>query len=132
MANSTMSSAEVVSPGMVTKRLQDLVARGYRFIHRRDTDGRMLSVLGVRPHHTVVDVVHINGEDDVVATRIPGGEVDILEPSKVLWRRDGDARTVLDELLALPDAAETPEGRPVTGCWIRGEGGRATWVSAKN
>lgn len=117
---------------MVTKLLQGLVARGYRFAYRRDTDGGVLSVLGVRPHHTVVDVVRINAEDDVGATRIPGDEVDILDPAKVLWRRDGDAHAVLDELLALPDTAGNPEGRAVTGCWIRGEGGRAIWVPAQN
>lgn len=127
-----MSSPKVASPAVVTKRLQDLVARGYRFVHRKDNDGQVLSVLGIRPHHTVVDVVCLNAEDDVVATRMPGEEVDILEPAKVLWRRDGDARTVLEELLALPDSAEAPEGRPVTGCWIRSESGRATWVSANN
>lgn len=127
-----MSSADLASPAVITKRLMELVARGYRFIHRTDTEGRVLSVLGVRPHHTVVDVVCLNAEDDVVATRMPGGEVDILEPVKILWRRDGDARTVLGELLALPDSAEAPEGRPVAGCWLRSESGRATWVSAKN
>ncbi|MFD2417881.1 hypothetical protein [Amycolatopsis pigmentata] len=127
-----MSSPRVASPAVVTKRLQDLVARGYRFVHRTDAEGRVLSVLGIRPHHTVVDVVCLNAEDDVVATRVPGGEVDVLEPAKVLWRRDGDARTVLEDLLALPDSAEAPEGRPVAGCWIRTESGRATWVAAQN
>jgi hypothetical protein len=111
-------------------RLRDLIDRGYRFIHRRDAEGGLLTVVGVRPHHSVVDVVRINAEDDAAATRIPGGEPDIFEPSVVLWHREGDARGVLDELLALPDRTEPAGGRPVQGCWVPGEGGRATWLAA--
>lgn len=126
-----MSSAEpLTTSSPIDSRLEAMIARGYRFIHQHDQDGRLVTVVGVRPHHTVVDVVHINGEDDVVATRLPGEEPDIFEPGIVLWRHAGDARNVLDELLALPDTTEAASGQPLRGCWVPSEGGRAMWMAA--
>ncbi|HKS46235.1 MAG TPA: hypothetical protein VJT49_14210 [Amycolatopsis sp.] len=111
-------------------RLQDLIDRGYRFIHPRDGEGRVIAVVGIRPHHSVVDVVRINAEDDVVASRMPGDEMDVLDPAKVLWRRAGRAEQVLDELLALPDQEDSAAGKTIHGCWVPGEGGMAKWMAA--
>ena len=100
-----MSSAEVVAPIVdIETGLQELVARGYQFVHPADENGEVLAVVGVRVHDEVVDVVRLNAEDDVVATRMPGTEDNIFEPERWLWRRRGDGATVLTEILALPDA----------------------------
>lgn len=90
------------SPG-ADGRLRNLVDRGYRFLHPRDEHGAVVAVVGVRAHDAVVDVVRLDGEDDVTAVRVPADEPDVFAPAKVLWRSHGDACTVLDELLALPD-----------------------------
>jgi hypothetical protein len=84
------------------EQLRRLVARGFRFIDPRDDDGEVLAVVGVRAHDNVIDVVRLHGEDDAVASRMPGDE-DVLAPTTVFWRHTGSAGEVLDELLALPD-----------------------------
>jgi hypothetical protein len=101
-----MSSAEasVASGYDVETGLQELVARGYQFVHPADARGEVLAVVGVRVHDNVVDVVRLNAEDDVVAIRMPGTEENIFEPERWLWRRSGDGARVLTEILALPDA----------------------------
>ena len=123
-------SSELSDPdASVDSRLMDLIERGYRFIHPRDDAGRVLAVVGVRAHHTVVDVLQIDGEDDVTAFRVSGDEHDILHPRRILWRCRGAAHDVLDELLALAD--DYADGaHPVRGCWVPGAGGRAKWVAA--
>lgn len=111
--------------------LQDLIRRGYQFVHPRDAKGAVIAVVGVRAHDSVIDVVRLNAEDDVVATRMPGDEDDILAPRTVLWRTAGDARPVLDELLALPDDTATAKDAPARGgCWVATGNGRATWLAA--
>ncbi|HVW40663.1 MAG TPA: hypothetical protein VHC18_04870 [Amycolatopsis sp.] len=121
-----MSSDPDVS---VDSRLRDLIGRGYRFIHPRDDRGRVVAVVGIRAHDTVVDVLRIDGEDDVTAFRVPGDEPDILSPRTTLWRCRGAAHDVLDELLALADD-HAATGRQVRGCWVPGATGRAKWLAA--
>ena len=100
-----MSSAEAVAPVFdIETGLQQLVARGYQFVHPADERGEVLAVVGVRVHDDVVDVVRLNAEDDVVATRMPGTEENIFEPERWLWRRRGEGAQVLAEILSLPDA----------------------------
>ncbi|GAB3140783.1 hypothetical protein [Amycolatopsis sp. NPDC004378] len=100
-----MSSAEAVAPDFdIESGLQELVARGYQFVHPADERGEVLAVVGVRVHDDVVDVVRLNAEDDVVATRMPGTEENIFEPERWLWRRRGEGAQVLTEILSLPDA----------------------------
>jgi hypothetical protein len=112
----------------IDDRLQDLIGRGYRFVHPRDAKGTVIAVVGVRAHDSVIDVVRLNAEDDVQATRMPGDEADILAPETVLWRTEGDADAVLDKLLALPDGGENAS-KPA-GCWVATSSGRATWLAA--
>ncbi|GAB2966082.1 hypothetical protein LWP59_22475 [Amycolatopsis acidiphila] len=89
--------------GSVETRLMDLIGRGYRFIHPRDSDGAIVAVVGVRPHGTVIDILRLDAENDATALRVPADEQDLLAPSKTLWHCRGAAGDVLDELLALPD-----------------------------
>ncbi len=114
--------------------LQELIHRGYQFVHPCDANGEVLAVVGVRVHDNVVDVVRLNAEDDVVATRMPGTEQNILMPEKWLWRSAGDAATVLTALLALPDertpgSLYLPE-TGTSGCWVEGRGGTSKWLAA--
>jgi hypothetical protein len=112
--------------------LRELMSTGFQFIHPRDAEGGVVAVVGIRAHHNVVDVVRLHAEDDVVATRVPAGEVDILEPETVLWSTSGGVRDVLDRLLKLPE--EHPQhavGSPAEkGCWVPGRAGRAKWLAA--
>jgi hypothetical protein len=101
MANSMTPTTE--APSSTDLRLAELVTRGFRFMHPRNPDGQVVAVIGVRAHHTVIDVVWLRGEDDVVATRIPGDETNFLTPTRILWRSAGTAGEVLAELLDLPD-----------------------------
>ncbi|MFD2458044.1 hypothetical protein [Amycolatopsis samaneae] len=72
-------------------------------MHQSDERGEVSAVVGVRVHDQVVDVVRLNSEDDVEATRMPGGEENIFEPERWLWRSRGEGARVLTEVLALPD-----------------------------
>ncbi|GAA3430992.1 hypothetical protein [Kutzneria kofuensis] len=83
--------------------LAELVTRGFRFMHPRNPEGHVVAVIGVRAHHNVIDVVWLRGEDDVVATRMPGDETNFLNPTRIIWRAAGTAGEVLAELLGLPD-----------------------------
>ncbi|SDX21485.1 hypothetical protein SAMN05421504_102686 [Amycolatopsis xylanica] len=83
--------------------LRRLVARGYQFMHPRNSRGEVLAIVGIRAHDNVVDVVRLDDEDDVIAMRMPGDEENVLEPSKVLWQSAGTVATVLTEVLALPE-----------------------------
>ncbi|WP_306999217.1 hypothetical protein [Amycolatopsis thermophila] len=129
---SSTDTARARDSRTIDDRLQDLITRGYQFVHPRDAKGAVIAVVGVRAHDAVIDVVRLNAEDDVVATRMPGDEDDILAPRTVLWRTSGAAGAVLDELLALPDDEATPgENAPKRGgCWVATGAGRATWLAA--
>ncbi|TNC26892.1 hypothetical protein [Amycolatopsis alkalitolerans] len=96
----------------VETRLMDLIGRGYRFIHPRDSDGAVVAVVGVRPHGTVIDILRLDAENDATALRVPADEQDPLTPTRTLWHCHGAADQVLDKLLALPDeaAAISPAG----------------------
>ncbi|MGC7093544.1 hypothetical protein ACPZ19_02650 [Amycolatopsis lurida] len=135
-----MSSADLVTaapapPVSDTETgLRRLIDRGFQFVHPRSPDGEVLAVVGIRAHENVIDVVRLHAEDDVIATRMPGGEPDILAPRTTLWQVSGSVLTVIDQLLALPDhhpaeaavAAETGG----QGCWVPGRGGAAKWLPA--
>jgi hypothetical protein len=82
--------------------LRALVARGFRFIDPRDEHGEVVAVVGIRAHHSVVDVVELHGEDEALACRMPADE-DVLAPRRVFWREAGPADEVLAMMLATPD-----------------------------
>jgi hypothetical protein len=134
-----MTSADSMTPADsdhgAESRLRELIARGFQFVHPCDANGEVVAVVGVRAHHNVVDVVQLYAEDNVVATRMPGDEQDILSPAKVLWRSEGAACRVLDDLLGLPDdrtpgSLTTATDTPASGCWVPVEPGRAKWLAA--
>ncbi|MDR7302789.1 hypothetical protein [Haloactinomyces albus] len=85
------------------ERLRRLVARGFRFMHPRDEQGEILAVVGVRAHDNVIDAIRLQDENDVVATRMPGSEENILAPTRVSWQSTGSVCEVIDDLLDLPD-----------------------------
>jgi hypothetical protein len=129
-----MSSADPAGAVQDVERgLQELIARGYRFVHPTDDCGEVQAVVGVRAHNNVVDVVRLNAEDDVEALRLPGSEKNIFAPVSCLWRARGSAPQVLGEVLALPDAPAAARAvKPGTtqGCWVPGRGGRSKWLAA--
>lgn len=125
-----MCSADRHEHRSVETRLLDLIHRGYQFVHPRDDNGNVVAVVGIRAHDAVIDVVRLNAEDDVVASRVPGDEADVLAPRKMLWRCRGTADEVLDELLALGDDYGSGRSRPVRGCWVPGRDGRAKWLAS--
>jgi hypothetical protein len=95
----------------VEARLRQLIARGFRFVHPRDDQGEIVTIVGFRAHDDVIDVIRLHSEDHVVATRIPGDEDDLLTPTTVLWESTGPMRQVLDDLLDLPDDRSVPCSR---------------------
>lgn len=115
----------------VADQLRNLVARGFKFIHPRTGEGHLVAVVGVRAHHQVVDVVEVRTETDVVATRMPANEENVLAPTDVLWRTTGPASTVLAELLTLPDDPhDDVPARSANGCWVPVHAGRSRWLTA--
>ncbi|GAB3485677.1 hypothetical protein [Amycolatopsis cihanbeyliensis] len=136
-SSSTVSS--VSAPADTEAALRRLINSGYRFVHPRDADGEIVAVVGVRAHHTVVDVVRLDAEDEVTAARVPGDEENVLEPVTVLWRSSGAVGDVVGELLALADedhAAPRPQwatsatAAATKGCWVAGQAGRTKWLVA--
>lgn len=89
--------------GRTAGQLRQLIARGFQFLHPRDARGELAAVVGVRAHHTVIDVVRLHDADNAVAIRMPADESNVLFPSRFSWRRRGSATAVLEELLELPD-----------------------------
>ncbi|EHR63783.1 hypothetical protein [Saccharomonospora cyanea] len=129
----TVEATEAAEAAEVEDTLGRLVERGYKFVHPRDAEGEIITIVGVRVHGTVVDVVRLDAEDEVTAMRMPAEESDILAPSTLLWRRDGGMREVVDALLDLPEAPEPqvrPHGAAARGCWVRGNRGQAKWLRA--
>jgi hypothetical protein len=112
----------------IAEKLRELMDRGYRFVHPRNTYGHVVAVTGIRAHHDVVDVFQLYGEHAANAARMPRSEKDVLSPKRVLWRSSGSAATVLDDLLKLAE----PTCEPVRdgGCWVQTRPGRATWLPA--
>lgn len=106
------------------------MAAGYRFVHPRDDGGNVVAVVGVRAHNTVVDVVRIDGEDDVTAVRMPGDEEDVLDPSNALWQQSGTVGEVVADVLTLADEDYAASTDPLTGCWIQPSPGRAKFLLA--
>lgn len=110
--------------------LRGLIARGYRFIHPRDDSGDIVTIVGVRAHDDVVDVVRLDAEDDVTAMRMPADEENILEPATVLWSRSGAMQGVVADLLHLSDDACRPTAAAVSnGCWVSSGRGRSAWLA---
>lgn len=141
MVSSMISSERTVeSVTGAETRLRQLVARGFQFVHPRDADGEVIAVVGVRVHHNLADVVQLRAENDVLATRIPAGERDVLAPATVLWQDAGEACAVLDALLTLPEdhtlglptatAAADDTGAPTKGCWLSIRPGHTKWLAA--
>lgn len=127
-----MSSAEIVDSSFdVDQGLQQLIARGYQFVHQTDGSGEVQAVVGVRVHDNVVDVVRLNAEDDVEAARLPGSEQNVFAPKSTLWRSRGEASQVLGEVLALPERPPATTVVSANGCWIPGRGGRSKWLAAR-
>ncbi|WP_024875640.1 hypothetical protein [Saccharomonospora piscinae] len=121
----------VADAAAVDEVLGRLIAGGYKFIHPRDPQGEIITIVGIRVHGTVIDVVRLDAEDEVTAMRLPEGEADVLSPGTVLWRRDGAMREVVDALLDLPDSAHRPASRSSgKGCWVSGNRGQARWLRA--
>lgn len=111
--------------------LNRLIAAGYRFVHPRDAQGEIVAVVGVRAHDTVIDVVRIDGEDEVTATRMPGNEDDVLQPSEPLWQQVGMLSEVVSLLLALADDDHaTTQVERSTGCWLSTSPGRNAFLLA--
>jgi hypothetical protein len=132
-----MSSTDTIARGEVTDMetgLTQLMGRGYQFVHPRNADGEVVAVVGVRVHDNVIDVVRLHAEDDVQAVRMPGDERDILAPKTVYWESSGSVRTVLNQVLALPEEhtpdSSPPAAGPGQGCWVPGESGRSKWLAA--
>nr|WP_083940287.1 hypothetical protein [Saccharomonospora saliphila] len=111
-----------------------MIEQGFQFVHPRDDSGEIVTIVGVRAHGPVVDVVRLDAEDEVTASRMPGDEDNILAPRTVLWQRTGEMREVIDDLLALPEPSVEPQsGRRTAsarGCWVPGTRGRAKWLAA--
>ncbi|PRW64867.1 hypothetical protein [Actinopolyspora mortivallis] len=84
-------------------RLLRLVARGFQFVQSSDAAGEPEAIVGVRGHDNVIDVIQLESEDHVVATRMPSSEENIYRPSTIRWRTSGTVYEVIDRLLALPD-----------------------------
>jgi len=98
------SSTDTLTPDLDFETgLQELISRGYQFVHPRDENGEVLEIVGIRMHDNVVDVVRLSAEDDVIAMRVPGSEENILKPRQVLWHSSGPVASVLAETLALPE-----------------------------
>lgn len=111
--------------------LGNLMARGYRFVHPRDADGEIVTVVGIRAHGEVIDVIRLDGEDDVTAMRMPGDEDDVLRPSTILWASSGAMHSVVGELLSLgEDDYVDHRSRRTGGCWVQGDSGRVKWLMA--
>ncbi|GAA1195061.1 hypothetical protein [Prauserella alba] len=128
-----MTCSPELAPSEVEATLGRLIAEGYRFVHPRDADGDLVTVVGVRMHETVVDVVRLDAEDDVTATRMPYDEPNILEPKQVLWQRNGGMANVVDALLGLADDEFSEPAAPLRtgkGCWVPNGSGRAKWLQA--
>jgi hypothetical protein len=124
------SSRDALKVVETEQALRRLIDRGYRFVHPRDANGDVLAVVGVRAHGSVVDVVRLEAEDDVIAIRMPADEPDILEPRTLLWRSSGEMRTVIDDLLALGDHEHVSRSEMPGGCWVPSARGRAKWLVA--
>jgi hypothetical protein len=134
MIETETTETETTETAEIDKRLHELMARGYQFLHPRSADGAVVSVLGFLPHHGVIDLVQIYAEDDAVAVRMPGDEQDMLAPREVLWRSGGAAGEVIGAILALPDPAPAlpkQRGGMTGGLWVPVRPGQAKWVAAR-
>lgn len=118
---------------LIEASLRCLMTRGYHFLHPRNAVGAVVTVLGFRAHHNVIDLVQIFGENDADAVRMPNDEPDMLAPHKVLWRRTGPPCQVIESILALPDPDETapPESCETDskGLWVPVRPGRSKWLA---
>lgn len=84
-------------------RLLQLISLGFQFVQSTDSEGEIQSIVGFRGHDNVIDVIRLESEDQVFATRMPASEENIYAPSTTLWRSGGTVYEVIDQLLGLPD-----------------------------
>ncbi|RRO12832.1 hypothetical protein EIL87_24430 [Saccharopolyspora rhizosphaerae] len=112
----------------ITHGLQALVARDFQFTHPRDASGSLVAVVGIRVHRGVFDILQLFGENDADAARIPADEPDVLFPNRVLWRTNGPALDVINELLDLPEPLPETGAEP-SGCWVPTHAGRSKWLA---
>ncbi len=101
----TVSLNPVEQRGRVDHGLLALRSLGFQFATNRDSGGVIVAVTGFRPHHGVMDIVRLYGEQDADAIRVPGDEPDVLFPRITIWRTTGAAKDVIDNLLGLADPA---------------------------
>jgi hypothetical protein len=101
----TVSLNPVEQRGRVDHGLLALRSLGFQFATNRDSGGVIVAVTGFRPHHGVMDIVQLYGEQDADAIRVPGDEPDVLFPRTTIWRTTGAAKDVIDNLLGLADPA---------------------------
>src|SRR5690242_9351360 len=76
----TVSLNPVEQRGRVDRGLLALRSLGFQFATNRDSGGVIVAVTGFRPHHGVMDIVQLYGEQDADAIRVPGDEPDVLFP----------------------------------------------------
>lgn len=127
----SMRGAVTLCPTDTDGILRALMDRGFRFIHPRDAAGEVITVVGIRAHGPVIDVIRLDAEDSVSVLRLPGDETDVLNPRRVLWKREGTLVETVTELLALSDDAHVPAAlAPNGGCWVPGAPGRQKWLAA--
>jgi hypothetical protein len=127
------NEAQITTGDDVADQLRALMAWGFRFAYPRRANGEIATVVGVRAHHNVVDIVQLFGEHDADAARIPGDEPDILSPRQVLWRASGPASDVFQQLLDLQDVdsidiAWSSARTRHLGCWVSAGPARAVWL----
>jgi hypothetical protein len=121
---------------VTTRKLRELVDRGFRFLHPTDGNGAVIAVVGIRVHDNVIDIVVLRTETDAKAARMPSDEKDILAPTRTLWQASGRASAVLRKLSVLPDGytpdrsmlvGDARESEPATGCWVPVRPGNTKW-----
>lgn len=110
--------------------LRKLIDMGFQFLHPRNDDGAVVTVVGLRAHHDVVDLVQLYGEHDAFACRVSADEPDIFAPNELLWRHTGPAAGVIESMLALGDPEpHTAAAERAKGCWVPVRPGRSKWLA---
>jgi hypothetical protein len=116
----------------IDEGLKKLIARGFQFLHPRDADGAVVTIVGLRAHNDVVDLVHLYSERDAQACRVPVDEPDVFAPNSVYWRHSGTADEVIAAVLELADPLsemEAAAAEAAKGCWVPVGPGHAKWLA---
>lgn len=96
----------------ISSRLNAMRAKRFEFVADHDADGIVVALMGVRVHHSVIDIFQLYGEDDATATRLRGIERNIRLVRTILWHTRGSATSVIDDLLDLSDTDTVRTGQP--------------------